>query len=89
MSLPQRGLDAALTLVVSGPGLARPEQLWLAQQAQRLHAALCTVLVTLQDCETLLRELDAEPELLVDVAAIQATARAIMVDAEARGTPCP
>lgn len=45
------------------------------EEVQHLYETLCMVLTALQDCETLLRELDAEPELVAGVAKVQALGR--------------
>jgi hypothetical protein len=87
MGTPLVGLDAALQQTGRGHSLALAEQLWLAQQAQRLHATLCTALVALTDCQKLLHELDAEPEILAEVQLVLDTVHPVLLQAE--GKPCP
>jgi len=81
---PPTGIDAALFSTAQGHLLGHNEQLWLAQQASKLHAAVCMARLTLQDCAKLLGALEAEPEALAELAKVLTILDTVAVEAEGR-----
>jgi len=75
-------LDAALSQQATGARLSDATILWLAQLAQRQYATLCTCRVALTDAQKLMQELDAEPEILVELQLVLDTVAQQCADAE-------
>lgn len=75
-------IDTQLNQHATGSRLDDATILWLVRLAQRQFATLSTCRVALHDAQRLLQELDAEPELLVELQLVIDTIALVQADAE-------